>query len=190
MSDGLGAAPAPPEHLQDVLAGAPLLSVVPVTKDDIIAIGTAGYQFLEQGQQEKARNAFSALIKLAPRMCIGYAGLGAVALAERSLGEALELLAKAVTIYRGDANICANLGEVMLRLGQPDEAKVLLNCAVKLDPDGRHPAANRARAMLAGIEERGSEETESEETGSEEAGSEEADNQDDDKEADGEAGHN
>jgi len=158
MSYGLGGGQDPPEQLQDVLAGAPLTSVVPVTKSDVVTVGTAGYQFLEQGQMEKARNAFSALIQLVPKMCIGYAGLGAVALAERNLDEALTLLAKAVTIFRGDPSICANLGEVMLRLGQPGEAAVVLRCAVQLDPGGRNPAANRARAMLAGIEEMDSKE--------------------------------
>ena len=170
MSHGFSAGQDVPGHLQDVLAGAPLTSVVPVTQSDLLAIGTAGYQFLEQGQYEKARNAFNALIRLAPNTCIGYAGLGAVALNERKLREALEVLAKAITMYRGDATVCANLGEVMLRLGQPEQAAVLLRCAVQLDPGGRHPAANRARAMLAGIEEMNSqpEETDNEEEGSEE----------------------
>ena len=140
-------------ELQAVVTGAPLARVVPVGTNDLIAIGTAGYQFVDQGQWEMAFNAFDALTQLTPKLCIGWAGLGVVALKQNKLDEALQYLTKAIELRSNDPAICTNLGETMLRLGQPDQATVLLRCAVQLDPGGRNSIVNRARAMLAGIEE-------------------------------------
>src|SRR5581483_7404086 len=95
-------------ELQPVVNGAALAHVVAATTNDLIAIGTAGYQFVEQGQWEMARNAFDALIQLAPKLCIGWAGLGTVALKQNELEEALKLLSKAIELRSNDASICTN----------------------------------------------------------------------------------
>ncbi len=141
-------------ELRDVAEGAPLQRVVPATRNDLLAVATAGYRFIDQGQWEKARNAFHALTQLSPKLSVGYAGLGAVSLKERKLPEAIDSLTKALEINPKDSMILTNMGEAKLRLGLPDEAATFFGWAIQLDPAGTHPMANRARAMLAGIEER------------------------------------
>ncbi|MBI1787448.1 MAG: hypothetical protein HYR60_07850 [Acidobacteria bacterium] len=51
-----------------------------------------------------------------------------------------------------DASIRANLGEVLLRLARFEEASAEFQRALALAPDGRDPGANRARAILHGME--------------------------------------
>jgi Flp pilus assembly protein TadD len=141
------------ESLQQVLAGAPLDQVVPVGPQEIQALAVAGHQFLEQGQWEMCRNVFTALTTLAPSAYQGFAGLGALELKQSKTKDAFMALRKAVELKASDPAVYANLGEVILRMGKPKEAAALLGGAIALDPNKRHPAANRARAMLAGIEE-------------------------------------
>jgi len=140
-------------EIRDVVAGAPLQRVVPVTKSDLLAISNAAYEFLNQGQWEKARNGFHALTQLSPNLSVGYAGLGAVALAQGKLQEAVAPLGKAIQLKSIDPRVYAEFGEVMLRLGQPEQAIPALRAATELNPGQPHPSAGRARAMLAAIEE-------------------------------------
>jgi Flp pilus assembly protein TadD len=141
-------------ELRGVVQGEPLGRVVPLSQNDFTAISTAGYAFLEQGQWEESRNAFDALIQLCPKLPEGYAGRGAVAIKERKFTEAVEILSRALKACALDARVCALLGEAILRLGQAKEAAELFRSAAQLDPEKQNPVVNRARAMLAAIEER------------------------------------
>lgn len=140
-------------ELRDVAEGEPLQRVVTATRNDLLAVATAGYRFIDQGQWEKARNAFQALTQLSPKISVGYAGLGAVALKERKFPEAVDSLTKALEINDKDPMIFTNMGEAKVRLGLADEAADLFRRAIQLDASGAHPLVNRARAMLAAIEE-------------------------------------
>jgi Flp pilus assembly protein TadD len=142
-----------PENIQAVLCGEPLVQVFPVSPDDIGEISRAGAQFSQQGLWEKARNVFSALVALAPDNYTGYAGLGSLLLQQRKVKEAFPPLLKAATLNSNDPNVCTNLGEVLLRVNKLEEAKVLLKSVADMDPEKRHPACNRARALLEAIED-------------------------------------
>ena len=147
------------DSLQPVFAGAPLQCVVPVGPQEIRALEVAGRQFFEQGQWDKARNVFSALTSLAPSSPLGHAGLGVLALKQARYKDALQSLTQAVQLQSADLAVYTNLGEVILRMGNATQAKVVLKCAVDLDPSKRDPAGNRARALLEAIAETASAES-------------------------------
>jgi tetratricopeptide (TPR) repeat protein len=140
-------------ELRAVAEGGRLERVVTPTANDLVAVATAGFQFIEQGQWDRARNAFDAMIQVAPKIYLGYSGLGTVALHERNLQEAVEHLSKALELTNRDASVLARLGEAKLRLGLAKEAAALFHSADQLDPVRKNPVVNRARAMLAALEE-------------------------------------
>jgi len=140
------------EILKPVLEGGPLAAPVAVGKAEIEALAAAAYAYFQQGMWDQARNVFSALVTLAPKLYVGHAGLGAVALAQQDLREAFRHLDAAAQMRPADPAVFSNAGEVVLRMGHPDKAEKVLRAAVALDPKGKDPSANRARAMLLGIE--------------------------------------
>src|SRR5262249_55062085 len=99
-----------------------------------------------------AETLFSGLISIDKDNYYGYAGLGALALAQEKLDEAVQHLAKAAEINPEDSSVHANLGEAYLRQAKFDEAAAEFTKALELDPDERDPGANRARAILDGME--------------------------------------
>jgi cytochrome c-type biogenesis protein CcmH/NrfG len=50
-----------------------------------------------------------------------------------------------------DPAVYANLGEALFRQTNFTEAANAFDQALKLDPNGRNPSANRARAILQGM---------------------------------------
>lgn len=116
------------------------------------AIVTLGSNLYEQGRTRDAATIFEGLIALDANNYYGYAGLGALALSEEKLDEALGYLKTAARLNPEDPTVLANLGETLLRKAQFDEAAVEFGKAFKLDPDARDPGANRARSILQGME--------------------------------------
>ena len=51
-----------------------------------------------------------------------------------------------------DPTVRANLGETLLRKAQFNEAAKEFEKALELDPDERDPGANRARAIIEGMQ--------------------------------------
>lgn len=120
-------------------------------KAELDAIEVLGFQLYQQGRNREADTIFDGLIALNREMYEGFAGKGALALAELRLEEALSWLEEAEERNPDDAAVQANLGETLLRLNHFEEAAVHFENALALDPDERDPAANRARAILAGM---------------------------------------
>lgn len=122
-----------------------------LTKDQLDAIAVLGYRFFEQGKNRDAETLFEGLIALDPKLYYGYAGLGAMALRDERLDEAVDQLSQAAALKPEDATVYANLGEALLRQAKFTEAASEFEHALKLDPDHRDPGANRARAILNGL---------------------------------------
>ena len=55
-------------------------------------------------------------------------------------------------LNRPISTVQANLGEVLLRQGKLEEAKKHLERAFQLDPGHNDPGANRARALVSGLD--------------------------------------
>ena len=122
-----------------------------LAKQEIEAIAILGFQLYEQGKVADAECIFNGLIALDSHVYYGYAGLGALALAEEKLDEASRWLTRATELNPQDPTVHANLGEALLRQSRFEEAAAEFQTALALDPKEGDPGANRARAILNGI---------------------------------------
>jgi tetratricopeptide (TPR) repeat protein len=129
----------------------PLSMICGLTKNELDAIEVLGFELYQQGRTEEARTIFDGLIALDTQLYHGYAGRGALALAERKLDEAANWLTQALERESNDPTVHANLGETLLRLGRFDEAAAEFGKSLALDPAGKDPGVGRARAILAGM---------------------------------------
>jgi Flp pilus assembly protein TadD len=120
-------------------------------KDQIDAIAVLGFQLYEQGKTRDAETMFTGLIAIDDTNYLGYAGMGALALAEEKLEEAVDYLRKAAERNPTDPTVHANLGEALLRQAKFEEAAAEFTKALDLDPEEVDPGANRARAILDGM---------------------------------------
>jgi len=122
-----------------------------LAKQEIEAIAALGFQLYEQGKVADAESIFNGLVALDSHVYYGYAGLGALALAEEKLEEATRWLTRAAELNPEDPTVHANLGEALLRQTRVEDAAAEFQTALALDPDEKDPGANRARAILNGM---------------------------------------
>jgi len=120
-------------------------------KAEVDTIEVLGFELYQQGRTHEADIIFGGLIAIDSKRYQGYAGKGALALAEERLDEAVTWLSQALERNDTDAAVHANLGETLLRLGRFEAAAAELAKALALDPENKQPAANRARAILMGM---------------------------------------
>ncbi len=128
-------------------------AIVGMTDAQMKAIAAVGYNQYQQGRLKDAETAFLGLTALDNKNFIGFAGAGAVALAKKpaDLDSAFKYLSRAVELKADDAEIQANLGETLLRMGRLEDAKSHLEKAFQLDPAKKDPGVNRARAIVVGL---------------------------------------
>lgn len=125
-----------------------------LTEQQTAAIAALGYNLYEQGKMSEATTVFNGLVAIDPGNYIGYAGLGAVALASEppQLDLAVANLREAARLNSKDPTVQANLGEALLRQAKFEEAAAAFEKALELDPEEEDAGANRARAILDGME--------------------------------------
>lgn len=142
----------PSDTLQRVIDGtAPLNTFIGLGPEQVQAIAAIGYTSYEQGKIEEAEEIFQGLIALDSSKYFGYAGLGAIELSRGNVEAAQGHLSDALARHPDEPTVLSNLGEVLLRQGKAEEAAAAFQKALALDPDGRDPGANRARAILQGM---------------------------------------
>jgi tetratricopeptide (TPR) repeat protein len=140
--------------VERVKAGEQPVKVLGITDNQVKAIVALGYNKYQQGKLDDANTMFRGAAALDTSNYLGFAGAGAVALARKpaDLEAAYTNLSKAAELKPDDATIQANLGEVLLRQGKLEEAKVPLEKAFSLDPDHKDAGVNRARALVTGLD--------------------------------------
>jgi Tfp pilus assembly protein PilF len=141
-----------PEIIEQVVSRKmPLAQALGLSPNVVEVFAVLGSQCYEQGRYHDARSMFQAAVALDESSYLGHAGLGAVALVEEDLSGALESLRRAYELNAKDPAVCGNLGEVLLRQGQPQEAVRYLRESAALDSGHLNPYANRARGILQAI---------------------------------------
>ena len=149
MSQALTAA----EVEKKVVGGETIAAVFGITDDQIKSLMAVGLNQYQQGKLDKAETLFRGVAAVNSKSYLGFAGLGAVAMAKKpaDLNTALSCLTRAVELQPEDADLRANLGEVLLRLGKVIEAKPHLEKAFALDPNRKDAGVNRIRGIVAGL---------------------------------------
>jgi tetratricopeptide (TPR) repeat protein len=136
-----------------IVAGDQLSDVFGVSDTQLQGIAALGYNLYQQGKLKDAETLFRGLVATNDKSWYGYAGLGAVALAKQpaDLKAAQENLETAAKLNPKDPSVQANLGEVLLRQAKFDDAAKQFQRALELDPQQKDPGANRARAIIGGL---------------------------------------
>lgn len=120
------------ESLRD---GTPLFSLLGIEKSVVVAIYEIASDFLERGEDEKAKDAFSVLMMLSPQVVdfwIGHAG-SLIRLGEKS--EAKEVLQRALYVDRESSTALILLCRVLVEDGRRKEAEARLGA--KIDESAR-----------------------------------------------------
>jgi tetratricopeptide (TPR) repeat protein len=117
------------------------------------SIAALGFNLYQQGRMAEAEAIFEGLI-LVDDSFYGYAGMGALELTKDPprLDRAATNLRRAIELNPADPTVHANLGEALLRQGKFQDAAAEFERALDLDPHGVDAGANRARAIISGME--------------------------------------
>ena len=103
----------------------------------------------ENGQYDTAVAAFKSLLLMDPLNPYFHAMLGSIYQRQGDYESAIRQYTEALKIFPSDIDSLTNLGEILLKIAQPQRAIQCLKQAVEIDTEGNHPSANRARLMLS-----------------------------------------
>ncbi len=106
----------------------------------------AGYLYMEMGKPKDAEEVFVGVAALLPHSDVPLIALGNLEFSQGHFQRALKHHQEALKVKPASALAQAHLGEALLWLKKPDEAKAALEKAIALDPAGA-PAAF-AKALL------------------------------------------
>jgi tetratricopeptide (TPR) repeat protein len=126
-----------------------LAEVMNVTPRQEAALVSLGYTFYSQGRLKDAAKILEGLTLLDGGLSYVFSLLGSIHQKEEHYEGAIEQYTKALLLDPNDTYCLANRGEIFLRLGKFQEASADLLKAIETDAGKKHPAANRARLLLA-----------------------------------------
>ncbi len=110
---------------------------------------TVGHNFFSQGRLEEARCIFEGLAILDPKTPYVHSILGVIHQRMQEYDKAILRFNRVLQLFPDDISTLTNRGETCLRLGKLDEGARDLKKAAALDPQKKHPSANRARLLAA-----------------------------------------
>jgi tetratricopeptide (TPR) repeat protein len=141
-----------PETIDGLMSGKIQLGqFLGLSRDLLYRIAQIGHQILAAGRLPQARRIYEGLVAAEPFNSIYCCLLGAVYHRLGELDLAVEAYTRALELDRRNGDALAGRGEVYLQRGQRQEAIRDLSEAIKLDPEGEHPTAARARALVSAI---------------------------------------
>lgn len=106
-----------------------------------------GAKALQKGDNAGAAAAAQIAVKANPKLFTAWLLLGASLARLKHHKEAVDAYIKALTLNPTDIGAWADLGELYVLTMQYGEAVAALKQAMLLDPDAKHPAGRRARAV-------------------------------------------
>jgi tetratricopeptide (TPR) repeat protein len=122
-----------------------------ISKPEQYEMAKTGWTLLSEGKVDKAIQVFTGLAALDPYDAYFLTALGSAHQQKNLLAEAERFYTRALEINPYSTTARAHRGEVRALLQRPLDAITDLKRAVQEDPDGKDPAVQRARVMLASI---------------------------------------
>lgn len=106
-----------------------------------------GWTFFDEGQYDKAIDAFKNAIDIEGQFKEAYCHLGVIYIKEKEYAEAIKILKEAIKIDKRFKEAHFNLSLAYLRLGRFEAAKNAANAALRIDPN--YEPANRLIDYIA-----------------------------------------
>lgn len=119
-----------------------------LTNQRIVQLAGMANDLARQGKLLDAAVLLGGLTLVDPDNALLHSCLGAALLKLKRPESAISELGLAVDLNPSDVTAHVSLGELACQFGEIDTAVQHLEKAVLLDPSGRDPSANRARALL------------------------------------------
>ena len=126
-----------------------LAQVFDIDAGQIAALLKMGHALFTQGRLEDAQNIFEGLAILDGRNPYVNGILGAIYQKQEKYDAAIARYSMALRLFPQEVNSLTNRGEIYLKLGKLQEAAIDFKAAIDLDPQMKHPSANRARMLVA-----------------------------------------
>jgi tetratricopeptide (TPR) repeat protein len=126
-----------------------LAEVMNITAQQEAALISLSYTFYSNGRLDDASKILEGLTIIDNNLAYVCTLLGSIYQKKKDYQKAIEQYSKAITLDSRDIYSFVNRGEIFLRQGRFQEATSDLIKAIETDPDKKHPAANRARVLLA-----------------------------------------
>lgn len=128
-----------------------IAEAVGISKDQLYAIAQRGYQMLNTGRLEEARQIYAGLVAADPFDSVFHCHLGAVLWRMGETEQAFEEYDAALRFNVANIDALAGRGELFLQKGEIKRGIEDLRQAVQLDPNAERPASVRARALLLSL---------------------------------------
>lgn len=126
-----------------------LAEALKVKPEQMAALLLLGYSYYESGRYPEARDMLEGILLLDTANPYPHAMLGAIHQREENFEAAVSCYSKALELHDRDIHSLTNRGECYLNLSKFKEAADDFTAAMTLDPERKHPAANRARFLAA-----------------------------------------
>lgn len=128
-----------------------LAEFVGLKRETLYAIAQVGYQFLNSGKVEQARQIYRGLVAADPYDSVFHCHLAAAHHRLGDLDQALEEYTHALRFNFANTDALAGRSEIYLQHGRIAEALRDLRAAIELDPQGQKATTMRARAILVAL---------------------------------------
>ena len=122
------------------------------TQEDLYRIAQIGYELLNSGRLDEAKDVYRGLVAADPRDSVFHCHLAAVHHRLGELDQALDHYSQALAFNKANVDALSGRGELFLMRNQIKESVSDFSSALILDPDARRPATTRARALMLAIE--------------------------------------
>jgi Tfp pilus assembly protein PilF len=157
MSPQNSPAPQPPVHVPPALAAQLIGGEINVAefvglgRDALYAIARVGYQFLNGGRVEQARQVYRGLVAADPYDSVFRCHLAAAHHRLGDLDEALKEYTAALRFNYANVDALAGRSEIFLQRGRIAEAVADLHAVLTHDPQAQRASTLRARAILPAL---------------------------------------
>jgi Flp pilus assembly protein TadD len=120
-----------------------------ISIEEAYSMAELGYTMLEQGRLKDAQGVFQGLVIGNPYDAYFHTVLGSIYQKQENIDGAVEEYSIAIGLDPANMEAYVNRGELLMRKGNFQQAAGDFKNALDLDPDGRSPSANRARALAS-----------------------------------------
>jgi tetratricopeptide (TPR) repeat protein len=128
-----------------------IAEAVGISQEQLYAIAQRGYQLLNSGKLEEARQIYAGLVAANPYDSVFHCHLGAVYMRMGEIDKAFDEFDASLRFNIANVDAYAGRGEIYLQKGEIKKGIEDLRKALENDPNGEHPATLRARALLLSL---------------------------------------
>ena len=131
-----------------------IAEAVGISRKQLYAIAQRGYQLLNSGKLEDAKQIYAGLVAADPYDSVFHCHLGAVLWRMGDVEQEFDEYDASIRLNIANVDALAARGEIYLQKGEIKKGIEDLRKALENDQEGKHPASIRARALLLSLQQK------------------------------------